>query len=162
MSETHCAKVSTQVRSWNTSMSSARPAQHCSGWSLVVVKTFSPILHFKRTFLSGELKRLCQLQFSQQLLFTGCRRGMALFLEKASSSLGSWEVIHVEWQHRPRDHNSHPCHRLPVEPGQGAGSTCTRLSTNPLGNRMFLSQPGFTLLGTFTIPFASFKERMPF
>jgi hypothetical protein len=36
----------------------------------MIVQTFKSILHFKRTFLSAELKVLCQLQFSQQVLFT--------------------------------------------------------------------------------------------
>lgn len=46
----------TQVRCWNPEMFSASPVQHCSECSLVMVKTFFNILHFKRTFLSAERK----------------------------------------------------------------------------------------------------------
>jgi hypothetical protein len=71
----------------------------------MIVQTFKSILHFKRTFLSAELKVLCQLQFSQQVLFTRdadeeCPCSQKRLAERQS-------LWRVRWQARPADLSMH-------------------------------------------------------
>lgn len=136
-----------------------------------MVKTFFfflNILHFKRAFSSVELEGLGQLQISWPL-FTRMqiKTVLALWGVGAAARLAEGWQCRGRWPARPGDLPAHAPGVTGLRRNQGGGRAPPSprphsLSTDPEEKRVILNQDEFTLLGTSTIPFVSFRGSVHF